>query len=205
VSNSCPLCITFLNDFSIIFQNGRQKGDGYIDAKIPSLVEHFEDKFPSVAPPPPIQGQTIDLCRYIILCSTFLSTFFSLNTGTTVVGRNPATSDIFLDSAIHKALISRLHARITTHPESHKVTICDTSLNGTFVNDKKILDTEELRLGDVVTFGHLKGSVLEPGTVAKQHHSEFQFKVYLLNKHVFTILQMHRKCQNLTRIQLSLK
>jgi len=36
---------------------------GITDAKIPSLVEHFEDKFPKVAhPPPPLLGQIIDRC-----------------------------------------------------------------------------------------------------------------------------------------------
>jgi len=43
----------FLNDFSIIFQNDRQK---VIIIKTPSLVEHFENKLPRVAPPPPILG-----------------------------------------------------------------------------------------------------------------------------------------------------
>lgn len=103
--------------------------------------------------------------------------YFSLDEGTTVVGRNPTKSDIYLDSAIHKALISRLHARISVGFDN-KVKICDTSLNGTYVNDKKILDTVEINPGDTITFGHVKGAVLVPGTVAKQLKSEFRFKVY---------------------------
>ncbi|KXJ21551.1 uncharacterized protein LOC110254025 [Exaiptasia diaphana] len=119
------------------------------------------------------------LLRRIGLPSTLptIGNVFSLNSGTTIIGRNPTTSDIFLDSAVHKALISRLHARITTDQNASKVTICDTSLNGTYVNDKKILDTEEIKVGDTITFGHLKGAVLEPGVVAKQHKSEFMFKL----------------------------
>ena len=102
--------------------------------------------------------------------------WFSLSKGTTIVGRNPAKSDIYLDSDIYEALISRLHARISVGYDN-KVKICDTSLNGTYVNDRKILDTVDIHPGDTVTFGHLKGAVLVPGTVAKQPKSEFRFKV----------------------------
>ncbi|XP_032220898.2 transcription factor 19 isoform X2 [Nematostella vectensis] len=104
---------------------------------------------------------------------------FSLSEGVNIVGRNPGKSDVYLDSMKHKALISRLHARIiyTTDNDTEKLTICDTSLNGTFVNDRKIIDTVGVKLGDVVTFGHLRGAVLAPGTVAKQPDSEFRFKL----------------------------
>ncbi|XP_022784740.1 uncharacterized protein LOC111325237 isoform X2 [Stylophora pistillata] len=104
---------------------------------------------------------------------------FKINKEITVVGRNPSTSDIFLDSKKNKVMISRLHARIITEKDStgkQTFSISDTSLNGTYVNDIKIADTCNLSPGDTVTFGHLKGAVLTPGDLAQQPQSEFSFK-----------------------------
>ena len=98
----------------------------------------------------------------------------------TVVGRNAVNSDIFLDSVKNKALISRLHARIISRKDATGKTVfkvCDTSLNGTYVNDIKIADTVDLLPGDTLTFGHTRGAVLDPGTFAEQPMSEFRFKV----------------------------
>ena len=44
-----------------------------VDVKIPTLVELHEVKFPWVAPPPPILGQTIDRCIKPQKHSTFTS------------------------------------------------------------------------------------------------------------------------------------
>ena len=100
----------------------------------------------------------------------------------TVIGRNAKQCDIFLDSVKNKALISRIHARIFKSIDkdgSPVFMVCDTSLNGTFVNDVKISDTVQIRPGDTLTFGHLRGAVLDPGTFALQENSEFRFKVKL--------------------------
>ena len=77
-------------------------------------------------------------------------------------------------------MISRLHARIMTEKNKtgkHTFRILDTSLNGTYVNDMKIADTCDLHHGDTVTFGHLRGAVLNAGTLAQQPESEFRFTV----------------------------
>ena len=105
---------------------------------------------------------------------------FRINKDVTIVGRNPSSSDIFLDSNKNKVMISRLHARIVTEKDSkgnNTFKISDTSLNGTYVNDIKIADSCDLQPGDTVTFGHLKGAVLAPGVLAQQPDSEFRFKV----------------------------
>jgi len=49
----------------------------------------------------------------------YLFFFFVLriNKEITVIGRNPSTSDIFLDSNKNKVMISRLHARIITEKD----------------------------------------------------------------------------------------
>lgn len=106
--------------------------------------------------------------------------FYRINKEITVVGRNPSSSDIFLDSNKNKVMISRLHARIISEKDAtgkHTFKISDTSLNGTYINDIKISDSCDLNPGDTVTFGHLKGAVLPPGVVAQQPDSEFRFKV----------------------------
>ena len=115
-------------------------------------------------------------------CSSYLLSFYPhrINKEITVVGRNPAASDIFLDSNKNKVMISRLHARIITEKNEtgkHAFRISDTSLNGTYVNDTKIADTCDLHPGDTVTFGHLRGAVLNAGTLAQQPESEFRFTV----------------------------
>lgn len=108
-----------------------------------------------------------------------ISDTFKINKEVTIVGRNPSSSDIFLDSNKNKVMISRLHARIVTDKDSrgnYTFKISDTSLNGTYVNDIKIADSCDLQPGDTVTFGHLKGAVLAPGVLAQQPDSEFRFK-----------------------------
>ena len=105
---------------------------------------------------------------------------FRISKDVTIVGRNPSSSHIFLDSNKNKVMISRLHARIVTEKDSkgnQTFKISDTSLNGTYVNDIKIADSCDLQPGDTVTFGHLKGAVLAPGVLAQQPDSEFRFKV----------------------------
>ena len=97
-----------------------------------------------------------------------------------MVGRNPSSSDIFLDSSKNKALISRIHARIITEKNDCgdcTFRISDTSLNGTYVNDVKIANSCDLKPGDTVTFGHIQGAVLHSGMLAQQPNSEFRFLV----------------------------
>ena len=87
-------------------------------------------------------------------------------------------------------MISRLHARIITEKDDtgkHNFKISDTSLNGTYVNDVKIADTCDLLPGDTVTFGHLKGAVLNPGIHVDQPDSEFRFKVSSTGHFVCTV------------------
>lgn len=120
--------------------------------------------------------------------------FYRINKEITVVGRNPSSSDIFLDSNKNKVMISRLHARIISEKDAtgkHTFKISDTSLNGTYINDIKISDSCDLNPGDTVTFGHLKGAVLPPGVVAQQPDSEFRFKVSSLFEYSHFKLRVH--------------
>ena len=120
--------------------------------------------------------------------------FYRINKEITVVGRNPSSSDIFLDSNKNKVMISRLHARIISEKDAtgkHTFKISDTSLNGTYINDIKISDSCDLNPGDTVTFGHLKGAVLPPGVIAQQPDSEFRFKVSSLFEYIHFRLRVH--------------
>ena len=62
-------------------------------------------------------------------------------------------------------------------PLAVQVQIADLSINGVFVNDKKIGRPTDISAGDVVTFGHIRGAALSAGTHASQPESEFQFRV----------------------------
>ncbi|XP_066296499.1 transcription factor 19-like [Branchiostoma lanceolatum] len=97
------------------------------------------------------------------------------------IGRNPAEADVFIDSKVHTALISRRHAeiRITQDGQGDSVyDITDRSVNGTYVNDIRLKPRTYHRLqeGDTVTFGHLKAGTVQPGQRAVQAGSEFKFK-----------------------------
>ena len=75
--------------------------------------------------------------------------------------------------------ISRMHARIirTCKEGLQHFELCDTSLNGTYVNDYKVAGSVVLKDGDLVAFGHVKGAVIAPGAFAPQKNSEFLYKV----------------------------
>ena len=104
-----------------------------------------------------------------------------LNSEVTVIGRNKPTVDLFLDSIKFKGLISRIHAHIIQDVDKETgdtfYEIFDTSLNGTYVNNVKISGSIKLNDGDEITFGHIKGAVLQPGAYAPQKITEFKFKV----------------------------
>ncbi|XP_065060975.1 transcription factor 19-like isoform X2 [Rhopilema esculentum] len=96
----------------------------------------------------------------------------------TIIGRNKHAADLFLDSKTTTGLISRMHARIIRNQKDGKeqYELCDTSLNGTYVNDIKVSGTVVLNNGDTIAFGHIKGAILEPGSFAPQKDSEFLYK-----------------------------
>lgn len=101
-------------------------------------------------------------------------------------------ADLFLDSSKTTGLISRMHARIVRTLKDGKCQyeICDTSLNGTYVNDYKISGHVPLKDGDVIAFGHTRGAILNLGEFAPQKNSEFLFKVASLSviiKNTFTL------------------
>ncbi|XP_071840376.1 uncharacterized protein [Apostichopus japonicus] len=105
---------------------------------------------------------------------------FRLLKDETVIGRNSMVVDCYINSSLHPKLISREHAIISqTRTENGMVelTIQDRSVNGTFVNDKKIQGSIHISVGDTVTFGHLQGIRVKPWEVAKQPNSEFRFKI----------------------------
>ncbi|XP_028393744.1 transcription factor 19-like [Dendronephthya gigantea] len=102
---------------------------------------------------------------------------FVLQQNITVIGRAKRNVDFFIASSKHKALISRIHARISKSQTQFGdvFKIYDVSLNGTFVNDIKIPSEALLKPGDVITFGHVQGALLQTGNCYKQLNSEFRF------------------------------
>ena len=112
---------------------------------------------------------------------------FRLTSDITIIGRNRLVADLFLDSTKTAGLISRIHARIirTCKEGNEQYEICDTSLNGTYVNDHKVSCSVLLKDGDLIAFGHIKGAALDPGVFAPQKNSEFLYKVciYILVYH----------------------
>ena len=109
--------------------------------------------------------------------------FFSINSDITIIGRNKLVADLFLDSKKTTGLISRMHARIirTCKDGKELYELCDTSLNGTYVNDHKVSGSTLLKDGDMIAFGHIKGAVLDPGAFAPQKNSEFLYKVFFIS------------------------
>ena len=86
-----------------------------------------------------------------------------------------------------------MHARIIRNQKDGKdqYELCDTSLNGTYVNDIKVSGTVVLNDGDTIAFGHIKGAVLEPGSFAPQKDSEFLYKVGMLGIQKYVNKGMH--------------
>lgn len=61
----------------------------------------------------------------------------------TKIGRNPELVDVVLNSVTHSNMISRDHSQITGKIKEDgsgylSYFICDTSLNGTYVNDSRV-------------------------------------------------------------------
>jgi pSer/pThr/pTyr-binding forkhead associated (FHA) protein len=69
------------------------------------------------------------------------------------VGRAPR-ADFILDVA----LVSRLHCRITAADENLEV-VDLSSTNGTFVNDKRIVDRAHVKTGDRLRIGRVELTV----------------------------------------------
>lgn len=90
------------------------------------------------------------------------------------IGRE-SDQDIILKSSIEELMISRRHARLDYNPERGTWTIVDNrSLNGLFVNDRKVA-TAELRPNDRITFGGGHGVSL--GSTRRQPLSAFIYQL----------------------------
>eukprot|EP00930_Biecheleria_cincta_P087451 TRINITY_DN76684_c0_g1_i1.p1 TRINITY_DN76684_c0_g1~~TRINITY_DN76684_c0_g1_i1.p1 ORF type:complete len:447 (-),score=56.79 TRINITY_DN76684_c0_g1_i1:72-1412(-) len=72
--------------------------------------------------------------------------------GDFVIGRNPKSCNLTLDSSEVPNMISRRHAVIVSADDSVMVVDCE-SLNGTFVNGRRV-GRETLRQGDLVVVGN---------------------------------------------------
>lgn len=71
------------------------------------------------------------------------------------IGRSTSNAVVLSDSSV-----SRVHATLQRNRDgSFSITDMD-SLNGTFVNDRKILGTEAVKAGDVLGFGTVKASLI---------------------------------------------
>lgn len=84
-----------------------------------------------------------------LLCPKNIGRFnWLLNPGAYVVGRDPEA-----DLVVDDSTVSRRHARIEVI-DSRRVRLTDLgSLNGTFVNDRRMAGTVELSPGEAITFG----------------------------------------------------
>ncbi|XP_064611149.1 uncharacterized protein LOC135475254 [Liolophura sinensis] len=87
---------------------------------------------------------------------------------------NGGPNEFFLDSSKMKNFISRRHAEIYVKADGECVLV-DLGLNGTFVNDIRVDGKCSLHLDDRVTFGHIRGMSIKPGSFAPEPNSEFQF------------------------------
>lgn len=74
------------------------------------------------------------------------------NTGDFVIGRNPKSCNLNLDSEKVPNMISRRHAILVSNEDAVMVIDCD-STNGTFVNGRRV-GRETLRQGDVLIIGN---------------------------------------------------
>merc|ERR1712129_209762 len=72
--------------------------------------------------------------------------------GDFVIGRNPKSCNLILDSTDVPNMVSRRHAVIVSADDAVILTDCE-SLNGTFVNNRRV-GRETLRQGDVVVIGN---------------------------------------------------
>lgn len=72
--------------------------------------------------------------------------------GDFVIGRNPKTCNLTLDSSEVPNMVSRRHAVIVSADDAVILQDCE-SLNGTFVNGRRV-GRETLRQGDVVVIGN---------------------------------------------------
>ena len=91
-------------------------------------------------------SETRELGRYLQVQGPDGSLAIPLDSGVVHVGRG-LTADLYLD---HRS-ISRRHAIIIPRGSGHRI-LDDRSLNGTFVNGRRI-EQADLRDGDVITVG----------------------------------------------------
>ena len=78
--------------------------------------------------------------------------------GTYVAGRDPQA-----DLVINDSTVSRKHARLVIM-EDQTVRLTDLgSLNGTQVNDKRVTDTVDLKVGDTISFGNIGFLLMHEG------------------------------------------
>ncbi|XP_070549814.1 transcription factor 19-like [Ptychodera flava] len=105
---------------------------------------------------------------------------FRITKTRTLIGRNKDEVDFFLFSSVHKKLISRVHAELIVQckQEIHSPTyhLIDRSTNGTYVNDVKVAGSACLKHGDKITFGHIRGIGVHPGSYSQQFNTEFIFR-----------------------------
>ncbi|XP_033097826.1 uncharacterized protein LOC117101834 [Anneissia japonica] len=104
-----------------------------------------------------------------------------------VFGRNSEKVDFYLNSGIHKQLISRRHSELLVYKgEDGQLVfvIKDESMNGTFVNDIKLPKSKMIRIKvfDTITFGHVQGVSIKTGMFAEQPESEFRFVLEKVNE-----------------------
>ncbi|GMR36758.1 hypothetical protein PMAYCL1PPCAC_06953 [Pristionchus mayeri] len=98
----------------------------------------------------------------------------------TKFGRNADNVDVVLTSAVYSNMISRDHATITgtVDPITRQIVsykIRDNSLNGTYIDDKRVYEEMILNDSSVIKFGHMNGAAIKPGVAAPQANAEFSF------------------------------
>ena len=102
------------------------------------------------------------------------------------IGRLNSTNppNYLIESCINKRMISRNHATIERLADGGFM-LYDHSMNGTYVNFKRVTGGVTLNQGDIVCFGHLNGANLKPGDTVPPFYSDLKYKVSMLSNAIF--------------------
>lgn len=82
--------------------------------------------------------------------------------------------DYVLQSSHNPRMVSRKHAELRNTPEG--LMLYDYSLNGTYVNYKRLSGGTYLNHGDVICFGHANGAKIKPGQKVPEFDHDLKYR-----------------------------
>ncbi|VUZ43204.1 unnamed protein product [Hymenolepis diminuta] len=100
---------------------------------------------------------------------------------TIAMGRSNSNRNINykISTLAGRHIISRIHSVITRDSYDNAFHIWDYSINGTFVNYKRVNGTMVLNDGDIVTFGHPQGASIMEGWTVIPYRWDLKYKVVI--------------------------